>query len=233
MSTMWLLLIPILLTDIINPILFYAVLMTLKEKSPLKAGGILLASYFVFYFLTGVIFVLGMEVLYDVFTLSDTWDYVIEAIAAALLLYMAYQSYYGNEPHEVQKQEQRGSLQWMRFALQVHIVGLPVAVPYLAAADVILKADIGYSGALFALFIYNIGYILPFLLFLLTGAFLHATSPNFVKRSHQVMDFLSERVMPVLFVVIALVLVEDILSYFIGYREWSWLSVIRGADEVS
>ena len=222
---------PLLLTDMINPILFVGVVYGLGSQKHLLNGTLVLFSFFVCYFLTGLILAEGVEYLTQVLHLSEDWDYAIEAFVAILLLYFGWINYKTDHTPDLHlsKKNELTSRQAIFLGIHIHLIGLPFAVPYLAAIDQILKADISYGVIFSLILIYNVIYILPFMLLILIRLFTGDRSAFLFAKVNQWLDWVSSKVIPILFMLLGLLLLEDCLSYFLGYRIYSFLSLTRSA----
>jgi len=228
MGMLILILLPILITDMINPVLLAAVIIGLGSRHPFFHSTLILLSFFLSYFLTGIAVAVGIEYLEVLYRLPAGVDYAIEFLVALLLLYYARRLYIAQDAHpEEELPHEKGmkpsTFFWMGF--QVNLVGLPFAVPYLAAIDQILKADLSPWMATVILLAYNLLYLLPFAALLCISAFFHKKSDRiFQTISRRFHDF-SGTAVPLLFFLLALVLLEDCISWFLGYREYSFLNV--------
>lgn len=221
----------ILLTDAINPVLFAGVVYGLGSSHPIRNTLVLLASYFTTYFLSGLLIAEGLEFLIYWQHLPRSLDYVLEFFVAILLIYIAYTQYRAEEQHPEEKLRKDPLMTvreawWLGF--HVCLIGLPLAVPYLAAIDQILKADLTYGTILQVLLLYNVLYILPFAAMIGLRWIYHEEANEVLQRINRGFQHLADRYIPILFVILALLLIEDCVSYFLGYREYSFLSLSQG-----
>lgn len=218
----------ILLTDMVNPVLFAGVVYGLGSSHPIRNTLVLLLSHFTTYFLAGVLIAEGLEFLIYWQHLPQGADYVLEFFVAILLLYIAYRQYRAGEQHPEEKLK-KDPLMTVREAwwVGVHIclIGLPIAVPYLAAIDQILKANLSYTTILLVLLLYNVLYILPFAAMIGLRWIYHKETNALLQKINRGFQHLADRYIPILFLILALLLLEDCISFFLGYREYSFLSL--------
>ncbi len=93
-------------------------------------------------------------------------------------------------------------------------MGLPFALPYFAALDQILKADLTVSGSLLVLVIYNLGYALPFLTVPVLALVLGDGSSEVLSRINDKVDRASTVLMPLMLALVGVALVADAILYF-------------------
>lgn len=222
-------LIPILIADLLNPVLFGGAVYSLGSTRPvINASGVLL-SFFVTYFLAGLFIAVSLETLSDYFHLPLGFDYVLELIVAVLLFYFAWKQYKEGDQHLERKlRHDKGMTLWTACLLgaQINLVGLPLAIPYLAAIDQVLKADLRVAATIFVLLLYNIFYVLPFAFLILLRLIYKKESNVIFEKINYWMHSVCVKYMPLIFIFLGLLLVEDAVSYFLGYREYSFLSLI-------
>jgi cytochrome c biogenesis factor len=96
------------------------------------------------------------------------------------------------------------------------IIGIPGAIPYLAAIDMLLRADLSGFEVVLALLYYNVLFILP----LAVLVFIRVLFPN---QSERIFDFTKDliakwgrRVIVTLLVILGLVMVVDGIGWFLG-----------------
>ena len=82
-------LIPILLTDVVNPVLMGGVIFTLGSKRPYLNSAMILAGWFVVYFVSGIILAVGLEAFTVFLNNPRPIDFYIETVVALLLIWLA------------------------------------------------------------------------------------------------------------------------------------------------
>ena len=218
-------LIPILIIDMINPVLLGGTIFSLGSKQPTRNTLAVLFTFLITYLIAGLLIAIGLELIEGSFKLPRYFDYILELIVAALLLYMAWKQHKEGDTHPEKKLKQNPDLSFKGAALlglQINMVGLPFAIPYLAAIDQVLKAEASIYATLLLLLLYNILYILPYSLLLL----IPTENTHIFKTINNWMHRITEKWLPILFFLLALLLIEDAVSFLLGYREYSFMELL-------
>lgn len=221
-------LIPLLLADVINPVLFIAIMYTLGSNRPVRYCITLLLSFGLSYFVAGLLLAYGLDAIGEWLHAARQFDYAIEFLLALLLLYFGWSQYQSKDVHPEESLKEPRNIHSRRalwLGLQVNLVGLPLALPYLAAIDQILKAELSDLNMMFLLLAYNVVYLLPFVSMLLIQQFFQEASQPFFKEVYRWVDRISNRWLPWIFIALGILLLEDCISYFLGYREYSFMSL--------
>jgi cytochrome c biogenesis protein CcdA len=229
MVLLFAILLPFLIVDLINPILLGGVVYSLGSKHPIANGCMVLVSFFATYFLAGIAIAVSLELFTGVLKIPQGFDYVLELLVAVLLFYTAWSQYQTGDQHlEEELPHERGMTLWGAAFLgfQINLVGLPFAVPYLAAIDQVLKAELSVPEILLILLLYNVGYIFPFTLLVVLRIFYKKKSDAVFEAVTYWMHRFCDRYMPVILFILGLLLVEDAVSFLLGYRVYSFLSLI-------
>ena len=229
MAQLLIILLPILIADVINPVLLGGTIYTLGSRHPYVNTVAMLLGFFVTYLIAGLIIAVSLETLIDTFHIPLYFDYILELIVAGLLFYFAWKQYRQGDQHPEKKlkhDEKMTLWQSIRLGIQVNVVGLAFAIPYLAAIDQILKVEISVTATFFVLLLYNIVYVLPFALLIVIRRIYHSESTAIFETINLWMHRVYEKYMPIIFLMIGILLVEDAVSYLLGYREYSFLSLI-------
>ncbi len=96
----------------------------------------------------------------------------------------------------------------------INLVGLPFALPYFAALDQILKADLSVIDSALVLTGYNIGYALPFLLVPGLAMALGDGARPVLARINDKVDRVSAYLMPLMLGLVGIALVADAVIFF-------------------
>ena len=214
MFDLWTVLLPFLLADLLNPVLFAFMVYATGGSRPVLNSSALLLGHTAAYFAVGIAVALGLERITSYLANPSFIDYVIGLVVGLLLLWVAIPS--ARKPEQKQP-EQSGSLSPLSaFGLGavVNLVGAPFALPYFAAIDQILKADLTSFQALMVLTAYNILYALPFSIVPFMVAILGDRGQPLLKRINSMLDRTSGFLMPVILGLVGLALVADALLYF-------------------
>lgn len=209
--------IPILLADIINPVLLAAVIYALGGKKPIYYSLMILAGWLVVYFGSGVLLALGLEAMMEFINNPRTIDFYIEIVVAVLLIWFGIRFLIpGNKP--VKKNfEQESSLTAVGafgIGATINLIGMPFAIPYFAALDQILKAQLGWTESLSALLIYNLLYILPFAIIIVIRLVLGEKSNKLLQTINNWMDKIGKVLLPAMMILLGIALIADAIKFF-------------------
>lgn len=101
------------------------------------------------------------------------------------------------------------------FGCVLNIVGFPGALPYFAAADRIVQADLPLSGAVLAVVIYVAIFVLPLAAIVVMRAVLGSRMDGVMQAIRRFFDTWGKRLVIVLLVLLGIVLVLDGAAYFL------------------
>ena len=211
----WGLLLPILLSDVLNPVLFTFMVYAAGTRQPVVASAAMLLGHTMAYFVGGIVIAVGLERISERLANPLTIDFVIEFFIALVLLWLALRTRKdtGKRPDEQTPEFTPWSA--FGFGAIVNIIGIPFAVPYFAAIGQFLKSDLNTGGVLLALLLYNLVYALPFLMIPLMTAVMGERSKPILARVNNFMESVSAYLMPVLLGLVGLALLVDAIAYFI------------------
>ena len=211
----WTVLFPILLTDVVNPVLFAFMVYAAGSNRPVLLSSSMLLGHTTAYFSAGVILAWFMNSITAWFANPGTIDFLIELILGLVLLWVAFGSRKTTGKRPQQETPQFTVLSAFGFGAVVNFIGIPFAVPYFAAIDQILKTDLSTLEAALLLLSYNLVYALPFTLVPLLSALMGEKAKPVLGRINDVLDKVSGFLMPVMLGVIGLALLADALKYFL------------------
>ena len=211
----WTVLFPILLTDVVNPVLFAFMVYAAASNRPVLLSSSMLLGHTTAYFSAGIILALFMNSIAAWFANPGTIDFVIELILGLALLWVAFGSRKTTGKRPQQETPQFTVLSAFGFGAVVNFIGIPFAVPYFAAIDQILKTDLSTTEAVLMLFSYNFAYALPFALVPLLSALMGEQAKPILGRINETLDRISGFLMPAMLGIIGLALLADALKYFL------------------
>lgn len=126
------LLIPILLADILNPVLFAFLIYAGGTSRPIANATCLLLGHTAAYFSAGVVLAVGMDAISDRLSHPKTIDFYIELLLGVVLLYVTWLNI---KRHDTAKTPEDNPLlsPFKAFILGaiVNFVGIPFAIPTL------------------------------------------------------------------------------------------------------
>ena len=208
------LLFPILLSDVLNPVLFTFMVYAAGSKRPVLVSSAMLLGHTAAYMTCGVFLAYSIEKLSTRLANPQTIDFVIELIIACALLWLVLRSRKdkGKRPDENTPE----FTLWKAFAFgaAINLIGIPFALPYFAAIDQLLKSDLDTMGMVTGLAIYNAAYALPFLLIPLLTAIMGDRSKPILARVNGFMEKAGDIIMPLLLLAIGLALLLDSVWFF-------------------
>ena len=209
---------PILVIDVMNPVLLGILVFAAGTSKPLANSASLLAGHTVAYFVAGVGVSFGVErisaFITDMMKNPSTIDFVLSAIIGVWALSWAIKAL--RQPPAEQKMPEWNltPLKCFGFGMVVNFIGVPFALPYFAAVDQILKADLTMNGSLTALAIYNIGYALPFAVVPGSILVMGDRSKPFLERLNVWMVTAGTKAMPWLIGLLGAFMLFDAIYYF-------------------
>jgi threonine/homoserine/homoserine lactone efflux protein len=216
--------IPILISDIINPVLLAAVVFALGSKRAFSNAWAVLIGWLTVYFAAGVLIGVGLESIMAFLANPRPIDFWIQLVVAGLLIWFGINLLRKKNPRKKEPDhgdaEQLGIGKSFLIGATINLIGLPFAVPYFAVLDQIVKSDLTWIPALTVLLIYNLLYILPFSLLLFIRLIYKEKSDAIFSKINQKMDTLSNILMPLIVFGIALVLLIDSFLYFFTGVPW-------------
>lgn len=208
-------LLPILLSDVLNPVLFTFMIYAAGSKRPVATSSAMLLGHTTAYMTCGVILAYGLEQMSNRLANPQTIDFVIEFVIAGLLLWLVFRTRKdkGDRPNE----QTPDFTVWQAFSFGalVNLIGIPFAVPYFAAIDQLLKSGLDTPGMVTALVMYNAAYAVPFLLIPILTAVMGDRSKPILAKVNGMMEKVSNVIMPVLLFAIGLALLVDSIWYFV------------------
>ncbi|MBT8379610.1 MAG: GAP family protein [Ignavibacteria bacterium] len=210
---------PILITDIINPVLLAAVIFSLGSRKPFVNSVFILLGWFLLYFAAGIAIALGLDAVIELLANPRPIDFYIEIAIGLLLLWLGLSMIFKKKPKQKKPQyDDAAALSplkafWM--GALINIIGLPFALPYFAVIDQILKADLDWVPSLTVLLIYNLLYVLPFASLLLIRIFYREKSDAIFSKINSVMERIADVLMPFILIGIGGFLIADAIFFFV------------------
>ena len=210
--------IPILVSDVLNPVLLAGVIFGLGSRRPFLNSTLLLLGWFVTYFAAGILLALGLDAIIDFFKTPRPIDFVIETVLGLLLIGLGVYVVRSGQRHKKGREFDdadtlsAGTSFWI--GASINLIGMPFAIPYFAFLGQILKADLDWMGALMVLLIYNLLYVLPFSLLIFIRLIYRQESDGLYKSISDAMEWLSAILMPILLFLVGGALLADAFVFF-------------------
>jgi cytochrome c biogenesis protein CcdA len=215
MNELWAVLIPILLADIVNPVLFAFLVYAAGTSRPIANSTVLLLGHTAAYFIAGIAIAMGLEQFENRLANPKPVDFAFEFFVGLLLLWVAIRS---RNSTTKQAETDTGDLKVLSaffLGAIVNFVGIPFAIPYFAALSQILKADVSATEALLTLIGYNLAYALPFTTVPVMRALMGDKSRLFLEKTNAFLNKVSGFLMPAILLMLGLALVIDAIYYFV------------------
>jgi len=205
---------PILLVDMLNPVLFAVLVFAAGSSRPAANSSAILIGHTLAYFVAGVAVSHGIEQVAERLAHPQRIDFILSGVVGVGLLSMVLRTKQGGAPKASEPEWQLTPVKCLGFGAIVNFVGVPFALPYFAVVDQILKADLSAAESLTTLAIYNIAYALPFAVVPATVAISGEGAKPFLEKINAVLAKASDIVMPWMFGLLGLALLADSMTYF-------------------
>lgn len=214
MNEIWPGLVPLLLTDIVNPVLFAFMVYAAGSDRPIANSSALLLGHTVAYFTVGILLAAALEPIIERLKNPQRIDYYIELAIGFILLWVASRSRSDTGKRPNDSTPKLGVAGSFGYGAVVNFIGIPFALPYFAVLGQILKADFSTSQTVAVLAAYNLAYAVPFCAVPILRSVLGERGQPLLERTNLFLDKISSVLMPILLILIALTLIVDALYYF-------------------
>ena len=206
-------LIPILLVDIVNPVLFAFMVYAVGTDRPVSNSIAALLGHTTAYLSFGIGLALAFDIIMDRLANPEPIDYYLSLLIGTLLLWASWGVRGDKQQQTSPDVEQLTPLKAFGIGAIINIVGLPFALPYFAALDQILKADLTVADSAMVILGYNTGYALPFLVVPLLAIAMGDRSRPVLAGINQKVDRVSAILMPFILAIVGIALIVDAGSY--------------------
>ena len=206
-------LIPLLVIDILNPVLFALLVVAVGTSRPYANSTALIAGHTAAYFLSGIVIALGLTQITARLNNPLPVDYVVELLLGLLLLWAALATRDGTASEEKTPEAELTPAFCFGYGAVVNFIGVPFALPYFAAVDQILKADLSVESSLLVLAYYNLAYAIPFLLVPLFVALIGDSSKPVLDKINDVIVSVVDKIMPLLLLLLGIALTADAVLF--------------------
>ncbi|WP_170386889.1 GAP family protein [Ruegeria atlantica] len=226
MSDIWVVGIPILLVDVVSPVLLAATAFALTGRRPIANSYALILGHTIAYFVMGVLIVYGLaELLAPVvdfvvegFVNPTRINFIIGLLLGLVLLGLAFRV---STSAEMDKQSARsqasqqkdGVLPSFLMGATLCVVGMPFAVPYFGFINEMFRFNV--QSKPLGLLIYNLLYALPFALIPLAYALAGNSILDKLKALNQFISTTASWLVPLLFGLLGLAFIIDAVKYFL------------------
>ena len=214
-------LIPLLVIDVLNPMLFALMLVAIGTSRPFANSIAFLAGHTASYFVSGILIALGLDRILDRLNNPHPVDFVLELLVGLACLWAALAARDGGASEQKEPPGQLTPVYCFGHGAVINFIGVPFAVPYFAVVNQLLKANLSTESSVLVLAIYNAAYALPFLLVPIAVALIGERSKPVLEKINEVLVKLVDTFMPILLLLVGIALSADALSYLItGEALW-------------
>lgn len=213
-------LLPILIVDVLNPVLLGLLVFAAGSQRALANSASLLLGHTIAYLAAGFAVSFGVEsvsaFITEIIENPKSIDFVVGLVIGTVCLYWAVRPSDKEPKKQKQPEWELTPVKCLAFGGVVNFIGVPFALPYFAAVDQILKADLSFGGSLSVLGIYNIAYALPFAAVPVAVLVLGDRSKPPLERLNEKMLAITIKSTPWLLGALGTYLVTDAVYFFIA-----------------
>jgi len=214
MTDLWLVLFPLLLTDIANPVLFALLVYLAGGSHGVRLSMAALAGHTAAYFASGVVLALAWDQLTAFIANPGPISYGIGLLLGGLLLWVAWLSRGdGSTPESAEEPPASVGSAFVTGAI-INFIGVPFALPYFAVIDQILKSDPGVGQSLLLLGAYNLAYMTPFLIVPLLTIVMGESAQALLQRINRKVESVAGILLPLILGIVGMALVIDAVLFF-------------------
>lgn len=219
---------PIALLDstTIVPLCIVTLVMLLAGPRPVERSSAFILGIFVAYLASGLLVLLGLEGLIDqiddytvrVWTDPENEELIVQILLGVVLCALAWRIT-ANRKKRADKDKKSGmtAVQAGLAGASITIIGMPGAVPYFAAINMILREEINTAQQVLALVYYNVVFVVPIVVLVALSFAMGARSHVVLDAIKRFFDAWGQRVIVTLLVILGAVLIADGIGWFLGY----------------
>lgn len=207
-------LLPLLLVDVLNPVLFATLVFAAGSGRPVANSASMLLGHTLAYFAAGILLSFGVERLAERLANPQAIDIALSGIVGLGLLWMALRS--GKDGARTAEEPEWEMTPWrsLGFGAIVSFVGVPFALPYFAAVDQVVRAGLPAIDSLVVLVAYNLAYALPFAVVPVLVAISGDSAKPVLEKISGLLGRATGFLLPWMLGLVGLALVADSLSFF-------------------
>ena len=211
-------LIPILLVDVVNPVLFALLVFATATTRPIANSSALLVGHTVAYFAAGVALSFGIDGIATRLENPQGIDFAIGALVGVALIAAFVSMRTGKQAEASEPVWELTPLKCFGYGAVVNFIGIPFALPYFGAVSQILQADLAPGPSLLALGVYNLGYAAVFAVVPVATAVAGERARPLLESVGRLLERASDLVVPWLILTLGLWLIVDAGYFFIVGR---------------
>lgn len=215
MAELWTVLVPILLTDVVNPVLFAFLVFAAGTDRPVLNSSMMLLGHTAAYFTAGIVIEIGLDQIIDRLNNPKTVDFAIEIVVGGVLLALAIPSRKDTGKRPDESTPKLGVVSSFGIGAVINFIGIPFAVPYFAAIGQMMKVDLTSNQVFVVLAVYNLVYALPFTVVPIARAVMGERARPLLQRINAVIERIAGVLMPLLLGLVGLALFADGVTFFV------------------
>lgn len=228
MTDLLVILIPIGLLDStsIIPLCIVLLVMLLAGPNPIVRSCALIVGIFVAYLAFGILVLLGLQTIIDEIEtyLDRLWvnpnleELILQIVIGIVLCLVAWRMMAKDKKTAGKPApSSMTAVQAFVSGAVLTIVGLPGAVPYFAAIELTLRAELTMAQEFIALVFYNVVFVLPIAAIVVLRVVLGNRSQRLFDGIQRFFDTWGRRVIVALLVVLGVILIVDGIGWLVGY----------------
>ena len=208
------------------PMCIVILVVLLAGPRPLLRSSALIVGIFVIYVASGLLIFLGLQSVFDeisAYTLRlwqnpETEELIFQAVIGAVLLAFGVRIATARKSRtEKPVASDMTAAQAFLAGAGLMIVGLPGAVPYFAAIDLILRAEVTLLQRMLAFGYYNFVFVTPLVAIVALRLILGERSTGILDAVKRFFDSWGQRLIVALLLILGVVLLVDGIGWFLGH----------------
>ncbi|MEM7173019.1 MAG: GAP family protein [Pseudomonadota bacterium] len=222
---------PIALLDStsIIPLCIVLLVILLSGPAPLGRSGAFLTGIFVTYLICGLLILFGLQSVFDAVNdyALEVWknpnreELIFQLVVGLVLLFFGFRKMRGrkresSETPTAPETDGMTAIQAFLSGAGLTIVGMPGAVPYLAAIDLVLRSDVTRNQEITALVLYNIAFVVPLAAIVALRLALGERGQEPLDRVRGFFERWGRRIVIALMLALGAILVADAIGWFLG-----------------
>ena len=207
---------PLLLVDVLNPVLFAVLIFAAGGSRPVANSSALLLGHTMAYFIVGIGASYAVDAIADRLANPRPMDFSIQLLVGLACLYSVLPSRKGGASRPRNPEVDLTPSKSLIFGAIINFIGAPFALPYLAVISQVLEADLSTNAALLILVAYNLAYALPFAIVPLLVAVMGDRAKPLLEKINDKLVKGTDKFMPWLMLLLGLWLTLDAAIFIVS-----------------
>jgi cytochrome c biogenesis protein CcdA len=210
----------------IVPLCIVILVVLLAGPNPVARSGALILGVFTVYLACGLLILLGLQSAFDqinaymvrLWNAPETEELILQVLLGVVLCVLALQMSRNRKKKAADtKAAPMTAMQALIAGAGLTIVSLPGAVPYFAAIDLTLRADLTLAQRVLAICYYNLVFVAPLIVIVGLSRALGERGERMLAALKAFFDTWGQRVIAALLTTLGIVLLVDGVGWFLGY----------------